>query len=374
MFPDFFDLNAPIAPPAPIQPQFQPQQQQPIPPLYPQPNPQAPPFQHPLNPPPLPQQQFQPGAPAPIFQHEPFEPPPIPFRQIPGVNPYLQNHGHLAEPPHQELLYNELLRQNQQLTPHQHNQERRAAMVGVPAFQRSELHSVAYKSTRKRITDPLTGQTTTVISDNSLEDNLLAYVRDDRLRAKYEENLFTKQQKKLLQSFQFNELKKQNVQTLSNTCLDKIVHSYAAKIIPTDILFRVIEEHWEGFKRLITPDEVKLVSACRSALMQLDDGCYTASTRADNDLLKLVTSESKKHYRLKRNMHSTLNSEDPLVILQNHLLLKSTSRKNVEPSITSTQKLLELNKTPQPQSSQISLNLLNQLPKESGKKRKRETE
>ena len=374
MFPDFFDIANP-APPAPINPQFQPQfqpQQQ----FYQQPLPlQVPPQQNHFYPQPVPPQPIQPGAQAQHHPQQPYEPPPIPFQQIPGVDPSLQNHGQLREPPRQELLYDELLRQNQQLSPFQVNQERRAAMVGVPAHQRSELHSVAYKPTKKKITDPFTGREITMISDNGFEDNLLAYIRDDRLRAKYEENMFTKQQKKLLQAFQFNELKKQNVSTLHKTCLDKIVHSYAAKIIPTDVIFRIIEEHWREFKQLLSPDEIKLVSACRSSLLQLDEGVYTTSTRAETELLKLAARDSKNHYRLKRNMHSSMNSDDPLVILQNHLLLKSTSRKNVDPTVTGAQKLLEITKTPPTPSSAISMTLLNQLPKEKvGDKRKRDSE
>ena len=370
MFADFFDIANP-APPAPINPHFQPPQQQHF--YQPQPQPQVPQYQQHFNPQPIQQPQLQPGAPVPVFPNPPYEPPPIPFKQIPGVDPSLQNHGILREPPQQQLLYNELIRQNQQLTPFELNQERRAAMVGVPAHQRSELHSVAYKPTKKKIKDPFTGQDTLLISDNGLEDNLLAYIRDDRVRTKYEENMYSKQQKKLLQQFQFNEMKKQNVMTLHKTCLDKLVHSFAAKIIPTDIVFRIIEEHWLRLKDLLTPDELNLLCACRSALNQLDEGVYTTSTRAETDMLKLAARESKQHYRLKRNMHSSMNSDDPLVILQNHLALKSTSRKAIDPTIEGTQKLLELTKTPPKPSSEITMRLLNQLPKTNvGEKRKRD--
>ena len=96
-----------------------------------------------------------------------------------------------------------------------------------------------------------------------------------------------------MQSLQFNELKKQNLKTLSDTCLDKIVHSYAAKIISSDVVFRVLEEHWDQLKQVLSLDEQHLLAATRSAELQIDTGVYSTLTRQDSDLLKLAASDSK---------------------------------------------------------------------------------
>ena len=363
MFPPPFDPNAPFA------------NRQPVPPVNPAP--QNPPpninqfaqQQFPQPPQPQFQPQFQPGAPPVNFQlgEEPF----VPFLQLGNVPPELQNHGQVHRPPQDHLLYDQLLRNNGHLSSTEHAHLRRAQLVSVPASHRSELHSVTYRPTQQSILDPITGTQIKTISDASFEDNLLSYIRDDRLRTQYEESLYTKQQKKILQTLQFNELKKQNLNTLSDTCKDKIVHSYGARIISSDVVFRVIEEHWDQMKHILSADELRLLAATRSADLQLDTGVYSTLTRKETDLLKLAASDSKKHYRLKRSIQTTPNSIDPLVSLQNSFQLKSTSRKTVDSAAVSVSNILSATQPASSQSKEITMKLLNQVPP-TGTKRKRD--
>ena len=367
MFAPYFNPNDPFVNPHPP-PQNNPFQQ--LPQQQNQPFGQQ---QIPQQPDPQVHFQAQPGAaqaPPPQLGEEPF----IPFLQLDRVAPEIQNHGQLQQPPQAHLLYNQLLRNNGHLSAHEHAHNRRAQLVGTPASQRSELHSVTYRPAQKTVIDPFTGTQVKTISEASFEDNLLSYIHDDRLRSQYEENLFTKQQKKILQTLQFNELKKQNLNTLSSTCIDKIVHSYAAKIISSDVVYRVLEEHWPQLKDIFSLDEQHLLAATRSANLQIDTGVYSTLTRSETDLLKLAASDSKNHYKLKRSIQTTPNSLDPLVSLQNDFKLKSTSRKAIDPGSVSASNLIETTQPAIPPSKSITMKLLNQLPSQpkAGEKRKRD--
>ena len=318
-------------------------------------------------PPPIP---LQPGAPAPA--PAPVAPP-LPqgnnlvrFQQLQNVHPEVQNHAPPRHFTQQELLYQQMLRSQTNMTSYEHSYAQRAKQNSQPAHLRSQLHSVNYQPPYQLEFDPITQQTVRRLENTSLEDNLLAYISDDTTREMYSEPMFTKQQRKLLTKLNFNELKKQSLKTLHDTAKDKFVHSLGVHIVCQDLIFRVLEEKWVELSDVLSHDEKVLLAAVRSVILSVDDGCYTTATKAETNLLKLSNSLSKQHYPLKRQMISTFKSRDPLVALQSKFPLQSTSRRHIDPVAQITKVIADTPNTLMHPTSEMAQQMLNQLPKKDG--------
>ena len=294
----------------------------------------------------------------------------IPFQQMPNVDPEIQNHGMMRHYPQQELLYRELRNRTAHLSSYQTNYARRAKQNGHQPHLRSELHSLSYKPPYRIHQNPFTGEQSLQLEDTSLEDNILAHCIDPVNRNRYAEKMYTRPQSKLLTKLQFSELKKQSVTSLSETCLDKLVHSYAAKIITEDVLWRIIEERWDELKDVLNDDEFRMLGVIRSIQTQLDDGVYTTATRAETSLLKICTKMSKAQYPIKRGIATSLNSTDPLVTQQQKLLLKSTSRKSIDPLLQASTEILKTAPEKIMPSSLMAQEILNQIPPQANKRKK----